>query len=46
LNHLADQVLRFRIEQLNGSMSVESRPGAGALPEAITPAKLAATEAH
>jgi len=34
--------MRFRIEQLKGSMSVASRPGAGALLEAIIPVALAA----
>lgn len=34
--------MRFRIEQLNGSMSVASRPGAGTLLEAIMPVTLAA----
>jgi len=37
--------MRFRIEQLNGSMSVASSPGAGTLLEAIMPVTLAAAAA-
>jgi len=37
--------MRFRIEQLKGSMSVASRPGAGTLLEAIMPVTLAAAAA-